>query len=89
MLAKHPHEVLIAFTSPAPVAIRGVVKLLEPFKVPLTRLPLVTDPAKVRVPAYVPDTPEVRADLAQYYDRVAEAVAWLAERGLGVDRIDE
>jgi FlaA1/EpsC-like NDP-sugar epimerase len=43
MMAKHPHEVLIAFTSPAPVTIRGVVKLLEPFKVPLTRLPLVTD----------------------------------------------
>ncbi|WP_414665095.1 sulfatase-like hydrolase/transferase [Horticoccus sp. 23ND18S-11] len=37
------------------------------------RLPLVTDPAKVQVPAYLPDTPEVRADLAQYYDRVAEA----------------
>jgi FlaA1/EpsC-like NDP-sugar epimerase len=43
MLAEHPHEVLIAFTQPAPVVIRSVVKLLEPFKVPLTRLPLVTD----------------------------------------------
>jgi N-sulfoglucosamine sulfohydrolase len=37
------------------------------------RLPLKTDPDKVRVPAYLPDTPEVRADLAQYYDRVSEA----------------
>jgi N-sulfoglucosamine sulfohydrolase len=37
------------------------------------RLPLQTDVAKVRVPAYLPDTPEVRADLAQYYDRVSEA----------------
>jgi N-sulfoglucosamine sulfohydrolase len=37
------------------------------------RFPLTTDPAKVRVPAYLPDTPEVRADLAQYYDRVSEA----------------
>ncbi|PAW67210.1 MAG: hypothetical protein B9S34_06085 [Opitutia bacterium Tous-C1TDCM] len=37
------------------------------------RVELVTDPAKVRVPAYLPDTPEVRADLAQYYDRVAAA----------------
>ena len=39
------------------------------------RLPLVTDPAQVRVPAYLPDTPTVRADFAQHYDRVA-AVDW-------------
>jgi FlaA1/EpsC-like NDP-sugar epimerase len=43
MLAEHPHEVLIAMTSPEPAIVRGVVKLLEPFKVHLTRLPLVTD----------------------------------------------
>jgi FlaA1/EpsC-like NDP-sugar epimerase len=43
MLAEHPHEVLIAVTSPEPAMFRGVVKLLEPFKVHLTRLPLVTD----------------------------------------------
>jgi FlaA1/EpsC-like NDP-sugar epimerase len=43
MLAEHPHEVLIAMTSPEPATIRGVVKLLEPFKVHLTRLPRVTD----------------------------------------------
>lgn len=30
------------------------------------------DPAKVRVPAYHPDTPEVRADWAQYYDKLTE-----------------
>lgn len=35
----------------------------------------VTDPAKVRVPAYHPDTPEVRQDWAQYYDKVSEADA--------------
>jgi arylsulfatase A-like enzyme len=29
------------------------------------------DPAKVRVPAYHPDTPEVRLDWAQYYDNIA------------------
>src|SRR5438876_6433593 len=33
----------------------------------------VHDPAKVRVPAYHPDTPEVRQDWAQYYDVITEA----------------
>jgi arylsulfatase A-like enzyme len=32
----------------------------------------VHDPAKVRVPAYHPDTPEVRQDWAQYYDNITE-----------------
>jgi len=31
---------------------------------------LVHDPSKVRVPAYHPDTPEVRHDWAQYYDNI-------------------
>lgn len=31
---------------------------------------LVHDPSKVRVPAYHPDTPEVRRDWAQYYDNI-------------------
>lgn len=35
----------------------------------------ITDPAKVRVPAYHPDLPEVREDWAQYYDKVSEADA--------------
>ena len=30
-----------------------------------------TDPARIRVPAYQPDTPEVRADWARYYDHMA------------------
>ncbi len=34
---------------------------------------LITDPAKVRIPRYHPDTPEVRLDWAQYYDKVSEA----------------
>jgi arylsulfatase A-like enzyme len=33
---------------------------------------LVHDPARVRVPAYHPDTPEVRHDWAQYYDKITE-----------------
>ncbi len=32
----------------------------------------VHDPAKVRIPAYHPDTPEVRQDWAQYYDKITE-----------------
>ncbi len=31
---------------------------------------LVHDPARVRLPAYHPDTPEVRHDWAQYYDNI-------------------
>jgi uncharacterized sulfatase len=54
----------------------------------------VHDPAKVRVPAYHPDTPEVRKDWAQYYDQITEADAdagrqlrELAEAGLAEDTI--
>lgn len=52
------------------------------------------DPAKVRVPAYHPDTPEVRQDWAQYYDRITEMdaqagklLAELDEAGLAEDTI--
>jgi arylsulfatase A-like enzyme len=55
---------------------------------------LITDPAKVRVPAWLPDTPTVRADLAQYYDCVSRAdaaaanvLAELAADGLADDTI--
>ena len=37
-------------------------------------------PAQVRVPAYHPDTPEVRQDWAQYYDAVTEADADAGKR---------
>jgi len=54
----------------------------------------ITDPAKIRVPAYHPDTPEVRQDWAQYYDKVSEADAdagarlrELAAAGLAEDTI--
>lgn len=43
------------------------------------RLPLKTDPTQVRVPAYLPDTAEVRADLAQYLDRVTETDRLIGE----------
>jgi N-sulfoglucosamine sulfohydrolase len=39
----------------------------------------VTDPKKVRVPAYLPDTPTVRADIALYYDNVSRADAALGK----------
>ena len=52
------------------------------------------DPANVRIPAYHPDTPEVRQDWAQYYDAVTEADAdagirlqELADAGLMDDTI--
>jgi arylsulfatase A-like enzyme len=54
----------------------------------------ITDPAKVRVPSYHPDTPEVRQDWAQYYDKVSEADADAGKRlreleaaGLAADTI--
>jgi arylsulfatase A-like enzyme len=40
----------------------------------------VHDPAKVRVPAYHPDTKEVRQDWAQYYDGVTDADADAGKR---------
>ncbi len=40
----------------------------------------VHDPAKVRVPAYHPDTPEVRQDWAQYYDKLTEMDARVGKR---------
>lgn len=40
----------------------------------------IHDPAKVRVPAYHPDTPEVRKDWAQYYDRLTMMDAQLGGR---------
>lgn len=36
------------------------------------------DPAKVRVPAYHPDTPAVRRDWAQHFDNLTRADAWVA-----------
>lgn len=55
---------------------------------------LIHDPAKVRIPAYHPDTPEVRHDWAQYYDRITEMDALvgknlkeLADAGLMDDTI--
>ncbi len=54
----------------------------------------ITKPEDVRVPAYHPDTPEVRQDWAQYYDKVSEADAdagrhlkELEEAGLADDTI--
>jgi uncharacterized sulfatase len=55
---------------------------------------VITDPSKVRIPAYFPDTKEVRSDLARYYDIVSqvdadmgELVRELAEAGLLEDTI--
>lgn len=54
----------------------------------------IHDPAKARVPAYHPDTPEVRKDWAQYYDRITmmdklagQNLKELADAGLAEDTI--
>lgn len=54
----------------------------------------ITRPEDIRVPTYHPDTPEVRQDWAQYYDKVSEAdadagqqLADLAAAGLTDDTI--
>ncbi len=54
----------------------------------------VHDPKKVRIPAYHPDTPEVRQDWAQYYDKITEMdtkvgrnLSELEEAGLAEDTI--
>ncbi|MCW5553903.1 MAG: sulfatase-like hydrolase/transferase [Verrucomicrobiae bacterium] len=54
----------------------------------------IANPAKMRVPAYHPNTPEVRQDWAQYYDKVSEADAdagrrlqELEDAGLAADTI--
>ncbi len=41
---------------------------------------LVHDPAQAPLPAYHPDTPEVRHDWAQYYDKVTEMDAQAGQR---------
>lgn len=55
---------------------------------------LIHDPARVRVPAYHPDTPEVRHDWAQYYDsittmdsQVGRLLSGLEQDGLADDTI--
>jgi arylsulfatase A-like enzyme len=55
---------------------------------------LVHDPAKAPVPAYQPDTPEVRHDWAQYYDNIttmdgqsARLLQQVADAGLAEDTI--
>jgi arylsulfatase A-like enzyme len=59
----------------------------HPWNRPAPDLP--TDPEKIAVPRYLPDIPEVRRDLARYYDEVAamdEEFGWvmdiLNKRGL-------
>jgi len=38
------------------------------------------DPAKVVIPPYHPDTPEVRKDWAQYYDRLTKLDTWFGKQ---------
>lgn len=56
--------------------------------------PSLFDPAKMRIPPYQPDTPEIRADWARYYTRlkllddlIAAKLKELADAGLADDTI--
>lgn len=62
MLAVRPHEVLIAFAREQPADIRAIVKLLEPFKVPLTRLPPMQDLVNGRASVGVTDIRQLRVE---------------------------
>jgi arylsulfatase A-like enzyme/lysophospholipase L1-like esterase len=53
-----------------------------------------TDPARVRIPAYQPDTPEIRADWARFHDhialmdgQIAKKLKALEQDGLAADTI--
>jgi len=46
----------------------------------------IHDPAEAPAPAYHPDTPEVRADWAQYYDRITQMDAQIGAR---IDELEE
>lgn len=66
---------------------------LFPDKGPVLSIP-PTDPAKVRIPPYQPDTPEIRADWARYYDclsalddQIASRLKQLEADGLADDTI--
>ncbi len=48
--------------------------------------PLSTDPARVAIPPYYPDTPVVRRDIAQQYDNIAEMDA---QAGMILDQLAE
>jgi hypothetical protein len=48
--------------------------------------PLQTDPARVSVPPYYPDTPTVRADLARHYNNIAAMDAAVGDL---LDRLDD
>jgi arylsulfatase A-like enzyme len=59
-----------------------------------TNEPALFDPAKLRLPPYQPDTPEIRADWARYYTRMAKLdgqiaakLQALADAGLSEDTI--
>lgn len=41
--------------------------------------PLVTDPARLQLPPYLPDTPKSREALARYYDLIEEADAFVGK----------
>lgn len=57
-----------------------------------TRIPageLRHDPEKVTLPPYLPDTPDIRHDIAQYYDHVENMDKWIGEMLLELEESGE
>lgn len=46
----------------------------------LSQLDARTDPTEVTVPGYLPDTPEVRTEIARHYDNIRLMDRWVGER---------
>ena len=62
---------------------RSLLFLIQPFHMKVVihkSIPtekLRHDPQKVKLPPYHPDTPEMRHDWAQYYDKIEDMDAWV------------
>ncbi|WP_078549582.1 sulfatase-like hydrolase/transferase [Litchfieldia alkalitelluris] len=79
MFADNPMAQLLPLLErgqPLPEQVKNLFKgrSIEEIKKSITQeRPVVTDPDKVEVPPYLPDTPKTRLSIAKLYDRIADA----------------